>query len=70
LAGRAVFAAAPPPLDPAVTPLRPVAKDRFVVDDLELAFERDSRGRVRGFRLSQDRIRDIGFTRQSDLPVD
>jgi CubicO group peptidase (beta-lactamase class C family) len=52
------------------TPLRPVGKDRFVVDDLELAFERDGRGRVRGFRLSQDRIRDLRFTRQSDAAVD
>jgi CubicO group peptidase (beta-lactamase class C family) len=52
------------------TPLRPVASDRFVVDDLELVFERDPGGRIRGFRLSEDRIRDIGFTRQSDLAVD
>ena len=37
---------------------------------MELAFERDGRGRIRGFRLSEGRIRDIGFNRLSALAAD
>jgi CubicO group peptidase (beta-lactamase class C family) len=47
-------------------PLRPVARDRFSGSNLgALQFERDSGGKITGFKLTTGRVRDLRFERQS-----
>ena len=46
-------------------PLRPVARDRFGGSDLgSLQFERDSGGKVTGFKVTTGRVRNLRFERQ------
>jgi len=44
--------------------LTAVSEDRFDQDGIEFAFERDTRGRVTGFRLGAGRVRNLRFERK------
>lgn len=46
-------------------PLTPMAPDVFVVGGARLRFERDRKGVVTGFSVSQARTRNVGFSRQT-----
>ena len=43
--------------------LEPVANDLFVVAGVRVEFDRDKAGRVTGYRMSQARTRNVGFTK-------
>jgi hypothetical protein len=46
-------------------PLRPAARDRFRGSNLgSLQFERDSGGKVTGFKVTTGRVRNLRFDRQ------
>lgn len=45
-------------------PLKPVAKDRYTAEGMEVAFARDAKGKVNGLRVTPGRSRNIRFNRE------
>ena len=45
------------------TNLEPMARDRFSAAGARVEFDRDKAGRVTGYRVSQARTRNVGFSR-------